>query len=881
MWGEAIFGIEEENYETDYITQLTMQMNSELPKEEKMMRFKRLYEGWIEKIELSKKQIPIFRDEVARRVVSVEISRIESDLGLYDVMSESRIQNDEFYKVANIFTNLWSKLIGAEKKLKGEIFDKLLVFGEMPIPDEKKPSPSLQGGDYEMMVARILPFLRELFDIFEIITLVVMNCLLQLQAIYNKKSSYYKYFKEFDFFFPLRIIGKGLYLLLCIDTVVGDSTFYESSFISRYWPKYRDSVEMMLADPAKYGQDPDKMKALRRIIVKVDKGIMKGQTLKFFLEHLAKENNMNVFEEMTDFNAIRTNKYILELLKNYFKYAQSTAEAAYSNPLQGPTTQDSEHLSEYLCVFAFYIQFFRVENKDVWRSIWSLQTRVLMVYCHRFAMIRLCDFMMKYCPPKKPYSSLEPKEINSFTVEYLKRGQSSLMNEVIGVYKHLCQWALKMNSMSCSMYVFQTAKEPERIKIFEMRTNQILSGLILARKIRSLIRSSFLIFQKIGYNIAATQIKPLLFLLEMSKKMMDLIEQRDFQLMQDMMVKFSSLAVARILKDFSTRVSNTKHSEKAFYLEAFKALLYLATHYPTEHRGFVSEFCMSFLGVKNIIKDPEVVQFKKTMNDLYNLSTYKQQFRDILDCSYMYWFKEYIPDLIELKTSSDGEFFRLQLFIDALGDCKRILDNAVHLADNSQLVDRYREHIMSLLSSKLVRRVAVSLEEDLVIQSHHFYSVRDLEKPLPQAKFQGDIKAFFNLNKITVLDRIIDLRFLVESSLSESLYNRISDNQRNFDTFEIMRVLAKVKYNLDLGHSYIPSKTIEQGKTDILAIIRSIIFFIQNFKYNMFNQTFIETLNESTRLKAVSINLISDSIKTHGLGVVKGSINLIVEQIHR
>ena len=41
-----------------------------------------------------------------------------------------------------------------------------------------------------------------------------------------------------------------------------------------------------------------------------------------------------------------------------------------------------------------------------------------------------------------------------------------------------------------------------------------------------------------------------------------------------------------------------------------------------------------------------------------------------------------------------------------------------------------------------------------------------------------------------------------------------------------MRTLAKIKYDLDLGHSYIPSKTIDQGKTDILAIVRSFMFFV-------------------------------------------------------
>ena len=126
-------------------------------------------------------------------------------------------------------------------------------------------------------------------------------------------------FKELDFFFPLRLIGKGLYLLLSIDTVIAESTFYEKSFLSSYWPKYRDSFNLMLADPAKYGLDMDKMKLLRRIVVKVDLGVMKGDIFNAFLNHMSKENTLNLFEEMSDFNLIRNNKYINELLKNYFK----------------------------------------------------------------------------------------------------------------------------------------------------------------------------------------------------------------------------------------------------------------------------------------------------------------------------------------------------------------------------------------------------------------------------------------------------------------------------------------------------------------------------------------------------------------------------------
>lgn len=594
-----------------------------------------------------------------------------------------------------------------------------------------------------------------------------MNALLQLQSLYNKKSTYYKLFKEVDFFFPLRIIGKGLFLLMSIDSIITDSTFSDQSFILNCWNKYRDSFEMMLTDPKKYGVDGDKLKLLRRVIVKVDKSIMKGDILNAFLNHLSKENNLNVFEEMTDFNNIRSNKYILELLKNYFKSAQSQLEASLSISVHLPP-HDVELLNEYLCVFAFYIRFFRVENKDVWRSIWSLQSRVLTVNVHRFVMVRICDVLTRYCLPKKIYSSLEPKEINSFSLEFIKRNQEGMPGEVINIYRMLCQWSIKMNSMSCSMFVFQNAREQERGKIFEQRVAQILAGLNIARRIRQLIKTNLIFRQKLGYNFPDKLHKWLLLLLEMSKKLMEIVEQKDMQLMQDMMIRFCSLNIGKIIREFCTKIANSKMSDKTFYLEAFKTLFYMTCQHPTEERNHVATFCMSFLGVKNALKDPEIIQFKKSYSDLVALSTYKQQLKEILDCSILYWYKDLIPNFLDIKTSTDGEYFRFPLFLSAINDAKPVLLQAVHLQENKQLLEKFAEYVMENLSSKVIKRAAIYLEEDLTIQSYHFYtlSAMKVEKPNPMSKFQGDLKRLLSLGKITMLDRTVDIRYLV-SLLSE------------------------------------------------------------------------------------------------------------------
>lgn len=112
-----MFGIEEDHYEMPDMGGITPSLAAELPKEEKLQRFKKLFEGWLDKIEEAKKNIPQFRDNVARRLVNMEMAQIEKEISFYDVMGECKIQSEEFFKMANVFTNLWQKLDIAEKKV--------------------------------------------------------------------------------------------------------------------------------------------------------------------------------------------------------------------------------------------------------------------------------------------------------------------------------------------------------------------------------------------------------------------------------------------------------------------------------------------------------------------------------------------------------------------------------------------------------------------------------------------------------------------------------------------------------------------------------------------------------------------------------------------
>lgn len=177
--------------------------------------------------------------------------------------------------------------------------------------------------------------------------------------------------------------------------------------------------------------------------------------------------------------------------------------------------------------------------------------------------------------------------------------------------------------------------------------------------------------------------------------------------------------------------------------------------------------------------------------------------------------------------------------------------------------------------------MSIRIEEDLLTQAHHFYLIYQLAKPDPSKQYTGDVKQILNLSPIVIVDQVLDLRELIELSLEESLYNKVCFSEQNIQIFEVMRQIGRSKYGLNLNHSYIPIKSVEQGKIDVIALMKSFNIFVQRFKYNMFNQTFIELAGDSNKLKAVSIDHISDSINTHGLGIINTSVNAIYQFVVR
>lgn len=136
-----------------------------------------------------------------------------------------------------------------------------------------------------------------------------------------------------------------------------------------------------------------------------------------------------------------------------------------------------------------------------------------------------------------------------------------------------------------------------------------------------------------------------------------------------------------------------------------------------------------------------------------------------------------------------------------------------------------------------------------------------------------------SINKVQIIDTIIDLKDEISRMLNETFYNINVLNMHDYQTYEEIRTLACEKFGLELSHVFIPSQTLNQGTLDILNIIRNIQNFVTKYTFNLYNQTFIELSRENKQLNTIGIEQIADSIHTHGLGIINTNVNSVYKFI--
>lgn len=88
------------------------------------------------------------------------------------------------------------------------------MYGERP---EEEDGKEIEDGEAENELARILDILRQTYEEVKKLMATAFNIINQMNALYSKKGSYYKNYKNIDLFSPLDTVGTIITMMYTLD----------------------------------------------------------------------------------------------------------------------------------------------------------------------------------------------------------------------------------------------------------------------------------------------------------------------------------------------------------------------------------------------------------------------------------------------------------------------------------------------------------------------------------------------------------------------------------------------------------------------------------------------------------------------------------------
>jgi len=249
--------------------------------------------------------------------------------------------------------------------------------------------------------------------------------------------------------------------------------------------------------------------------------------------------------------------------------------------------------------------------------------------------------------------------------------------------------------------------------------------------------------------------------------------------------------------------------------------------------------------------------------------------------------KEAFPAMLNDIYNHPEQCYRLPTIVSAFASPIKYL-----LADEVSAREFCKEVVVKSLRTELVERLVQDIESDL----RETVSIQWKKKASSNVSESSDVNKntyahvflgipLMDLNGAT----IFSVKKEVQAQLAKSLYEKAASSLTEWKMYSDIRSIALAKYNLDLSEiDELPPATITSVKDgtavakksaiDVLDVVRDIRSFCVRYNYNMNTQTFIEksaVAKEKTLLSTLSIQHVSECIRTHGTGVTHAVINSV------
>ena len=784
--------------------------------------------------------------------ITINSEPIDSMSGVFDLIKSNNIFLN---KVLSVFTILHTEIYNILKIGEYEYLNPLIIYGET-VDDVDK----IDDGEAENQIAKMLPFFNELFEKVTKLLSISINILNQCGALYNKSfKNYAESFNKISLFKPLEYLGKILSFFLAIDTVVE-----ENSNLTLHWRNYKLMFNRCKSDPNKFGFTDDQSRKLERVIKKIDGSILSGKLYFNCLNHLIGNTGELNNNQMV---SLIKNKEFINHLTNFFKIKFDKLNSDIGCLTE---TNEKTQFFQVISVFGYYNMLMKTESdKKLFKLVWAMQKKVTSIPFVSHILFNVEKFL-KAIHPFGDKFSYDPKNIPAQRLEIFNKFILTFKTLVSNLKAQVNTWCTRMDSDAFK----EITNDKENIrKLISSQIKLIINGMILAFQIKNSLTYFLNTLLSEGIEMKAENLSLIICCMEILKCIEYEFQKKRtiISLRLNMMTRLISFQIQAIITPIEKKLNSKVDSYKSDIISTIQIINSILAASPTRLRMIVMELCFDIVKTKNYFDEEKIDDLNFHFWKLDILNKLSSEVKSVCDTSFFYWYRDIIPECLNVIYNSHNDFKRIQFFTYAINDIQIPLYHVRYLSDNSSLVKKLRENVRKVYHENIIIKLSKDVENDLRMQIHSIL-ITNLHLPNPCKGEIKDLRRYLNIGPLHLFESTMNIKECIEDYMNKTFYDMTTMNLNDWKTYQQMRGLALTKFSIELHDVYLPSQTLEQG-IDILFIIRNINNFVTQYNYNLQSQIFIEVTKENNYVTVIGVQQILNSLCTHGIGIVNTIVN--------
>ena len=795
--------------------------------------------------------------------VTIGLGQTNSQQIYTDTMGRSRIENKLFYRLTVAITLITQQLTNHARIIQSTYIPPICLFGDPPVDCDSIT-------DYEALKG-----LGELINLFMLLWNFIKSCyklfyrfLRNMHGLFSEKhKEIYGTYHNIEFRSLWRSLSEFIGTLVALEDIMLHHDPFKMSITT-----YRKVINTMLKNPKKCNADPFELDQFLKILNKIELDLAQGTILLSMGTYI--EDSYDKYN-LDDKNLYHT---FLLLISNSIDELANTINAdvyTYNTPYKqlGP-------VGLIQLLFYSFPAHASMQNSDITELIyklWSISYSHPIIHISGTTVIKY-PFLLAY-----KFSLVIRTQMNNPSIDCIKIitdhcdviGKAS---QVEYLYNIITRWSQEFTS------TVQKGVSNGRTAIRGMLL-MIHRGIQFAYKLRKVILSLIYTHQAAEKPLTMTMVQHiyqccvlLIFIRSIFHQQTNVIAS-----LYQLMVSEAVFPLRKQLYDFYQKLGSTQHEGTQQHKNQYNAIGQAITLLEKPITSQVLELLETVLDIafsrtNSGFSHQHVSNIFTTLNTIKKLIHFQKHLGESTDCGFLYWQRVVLyPLFFKNVLNNSLNVYTIPYIAIAMDDCLKFILQAKHTQKPQKLVKKYKEFVLDCLHQNIISPLCNEIETYLRLHTHNLI----LGNPFQQLKSgQINLEHFIQMKSFPIVTVWFSIKNQIEDYLNTQFYNLNALQPSDWRTYEEMRHISHDRFKLNLQSGFLPGTVVDPG-LDVLVITKNIHVFVSHYTYSINDQQFIQRpeCTESKQLHTLSVRHITNSIQTHGSGIVNTTVNFIFKYV--